>query len=192
VATRDDRTFVHRIDSHNVIVDLNRAWLDFAIENDAPELTRDAVVGRSLWDFIAGWEVRYIYEAIIRKVRKERVLIRVPFRCDSPGVRRYMDVDIVSAGRYDGDIEFRSRIIREEVRLPVDLLKDQVREEGEEILLCSWCKRIKVDGERWSEAETALGTLRLSHDLSRPRLAHDVCPECRPILMQATRPSPPL
>jgi len=57
---------VYRIDAADIIEDVNDAWARFAIENDAPSLATE-VIGRSIWDYISGPEVRHIYESVFKR-----------------------------------------------------------------------------------------------------------------------------
>ena len=72
----------YRIDAHDVILDVDAEWLEFAELNDTPDLSRDRVVGRPLWDFIAGAEVEHLFRMIFERCRERSSGARVPFRCD--------------------------------------------------------------------------------------------------------------
>ena len=64
----DEREFSYSIDRDDTIASVSDSWLEFARENQASELTRDRVVGRRLWSFIAGRETRLLYEDVFLKL----------------------------------------------------------------------------------------------------------------------------
>ncbi|NQU49755.1 MAG: hypothetical protein HQ519_13975 [Planctomycetes bacterium] len=84
--------FSYRIDSEDKILAVSAEWLRFAKENMAADLEREFVVGRSLWQFITGDEVKHLYEIIFERARQTGDQIALPFRCDSPTERRFMEL----------------------------------------------------------------------------------------------------
>lgn len=183
-ASLDNRIYIYRINQQNILIDVNDAWVAFALENDAPTLVRENVVGKSLWGFIDGWETRHIFDLILEGLRKDRLIIRIPFRCDSPILRRFMEMEIHPLPR--DEVEFRCRVLREEARSAVELL----RPGGTgplDVFICTWCKKLRVDETLWEEAETAVRTLKLFAQNSRPKLHNQICPDCRKNLMHALK-----
>ena len=91
---------VYHIDALDMITDVNDAWVEFARRNDGESLTRQAVVGSDLWTYVSGAEIRHIYGQMIGEVRAGRD-VSIPFRCDSPTVRRFhqMRMTALGAGR---------------------------------------------------------------------------------------------
>ena len=174
-AQEEDDSFVYRIDAENRLSFVASAWLDFARENEAAHLSPEAVKGESLFSFIADPETQHLYKAIIDKVRTTQVSVIVPFRCDSPGLRRFMVLHISPLAR--GAIQFEGKLMREEPREHVPLL-DPVRARSEEMIVaCSWCKRIEVD-EAWLEIEEAVRRLALFDQPSLPQITHGICGDC--------------
>jgi hypothetical protein len=171
----DNRSFIYRLDDRNRISFVNQDWLDFAIENQAPELNREAVFDQPMADFIADWETFHLYELIFRRVRMTGAGVVLPFRCDSPDLRRFMQLSIQLAG--SGELELTGRILSLESRPPVPLLDPEAPRSHEMLTLCSWCKRIKIDDDLFVEAEKAAASLGLFGP-TPPRLTHGVCPEC--------------
>lgn len=172
-----------RVDAHDVIDAVGGAWDSFAAENGAPALVGKSVVGRSLHDFIAGEESRRIHRQLLRAVRSQREPLSLPFRCDSPDVRRHMRLEMHPAG---GDaVAFRAVLLRAEKRPHLRLLDpDEPRSPGL-VVSCSFCHRIREqEGGGWLDIDTAaerLGLLVASHP---PRLAHGVCPACKARLLR--------
>jgi hypothetical protein len=175
-------TYIHRIDADNVIEFVNDVWLRFAAENwDAEKAER--VVGTSLWDYVCDWGVRHLYEVLLGHVRETGQPVRVPYRCDSPDARRYMEMDVVPLPK--DRVEFRCRTIREEPRDPVPVLDAEAPRGGEMLVMCSWCKRINVPP--WMEAEDAIRELELFDAPTMPPISHGICEECRDAVLEAVR-----
>ena len=86
------------IDRANRVVAVDDGWIAFAIGNDAPDLP-GRVLGANLWTFIANATVQDLYSALFQRIRATGREITIPFRCDSPSVRRFMKLTV---GRGDG------------------------------------------------------------------------------------------
>lgn len=173
--------YIYRLDPLDRIVHVNRAWLSFAARNESEALTPEAVLNRPLWDFIADGETRQVYRMILTRVRSSGKEVRIPFRCDSPGLRRFMEMEIAPLA--EGAVEFRCKLLRAERRLPVALLDPAVDRSSEFLQICGWCKRINLDGE-WVETEEAVKRLDLFGAEKLPRLTHGICPDCHAIAMR--------
>ena len=73
-----------------MITSVCERWETFANENGAPGLDATSFVGRLVWDFVAGAEVRLLYLATLQRIRDNDTPVIFPFRCDSPDRRRLM------------------------------------------------------------------------------------------------------
>lgn len=168
----DPRLFIYQLDQHERIVDVNRHWLDFAQENGAEWLTRSAVIGKRLWDFVSGPETCAIYEILFSRARSQRRIVRVPFRCDSPTERRFMEMQIVPA--HNANLLIVNRIERFEARPAINppAIAGLLR-------LCSWCKRVQLPSRDWAEIEVAAEVFGAALTSTPPQLSHGICPECR-------------
>jgi len=173
----DQRSFIWVIDDADKLVYVNDAWLAFAGENTAPQLTADLVLDQPIWRFIQGRETVYLYEQIFGRVRAGKSPVKFPFRCDSPDCRRFMEVELsLLPGKA---IQFIAQILRQEWREPVGLLAASQDRSGELLQICSWCKKIKIPGRGWGEIEAAIEPLDLFGDRSMPRMTHTICDVCR-------------
>jgi hypothetical protein len=174
------RSFIWTIDGADKIVHVNDAWLAFAVENTAPQLTAALVLDQPIWRFIQGQETSYLYQQIFRRVRAGQSPVTFPFRCDSPDCRRFMEMELALLS---GDaIQFTAHILREEWRDPVDFLDASRNKSGEFVTVCSWCKKIHIPGRGWGEVEAAIRGLDLFGHLSMPRMTHTICDSCRSAL----------
>jgi len=172
----------YAIDEQDHLVRVDRGYYSFAAENGWEEAATS--LGRSLWDYVAGEEMRKLQRMLVRRVRDEGGDVELPFRCDGPVVRRRMDIRIVArpGGRV---VLFSARLRSEEERERPQPLLDPEAPRGEEILtMCGWCDRFEVDGE-WVEVEEAARRLKLFDRPELPALSHGICPDCNELLLAA-------
>ena len=176
----DQRRFIWIIDGADKIVHVNDAWLAFAAENTAPQLTASVVLDQHIWRFIQGQETSYLYQQIFSRVRDGKAPVTFPFRCDSPDCRRFMEMELALL---PGDaIQFTAHILREEWRDPIDLLDVSRDRNREFVKVCSWCKKINIPGRGWGEIEAAIMALDLFGHDPMPRMTHTICDSCRAAL----------
>jgi hypothetical protein len=169
------RLFVYRIDENDRIVSVNSDWVSFARENQAETLTSEAVVGQPLLRFVTDKETRHLYQVILEKVRETLRTMVIPFRCDGPEVRRFMELEI--SPKPEAKVRFEGRILREEHRKSVPLFETSIVCSDELVNVCSWCKRVDVSGD-WLEVEVAITRMKLFHTTHLPQITHGICPEC--------------
>ena len=166
----------YEIDRDDRLTSVSAEWDRFAAENGAPELQSDTVLGRPLWAYIDGADVRHIYEVLFSRIRRDGRERALSFRCDGPDVRRYMRLTL--RGLEDGALGLSSVMLREEPRESVPLL-DIAAERSERFMeMCAWCKRVPV-GADWFEVEEAIERLALFETGELPRITHVICPHCR-------------
>ena len=167
-----ERTYT--LDAQDRVVAVDDGWDRFAAENGG---TCDAgsVTGRPLWDFVSGIETRHLWESLFGRIRDSHRAAVIPFRCDAPGLRRFLVMDLVP--RKDGGLEIATRVVREEPRAHVALLDSGVERSARVIKMCSWCKRLETEGG-WLEVEDAAPALDLFGEPPVPLVSHGVCPDC--------------
>lgn len=132
----------YEIDETDRICDVDDQWLAFAVQNGAGELTRDAVVGQSVHRYMAGWSVCELYATLFGKLRQRRSSATFPFRCDSPDLKRYMQMEI-SPGT-NGHLMLAGRMLHSIARPRIPLLDPKTRHNGEWQIICSLCRRIPL------------------------------------------------
>lgn len=172
----------YAIDEHDHLIKVDRGYYRFAEENGWSEAGTS--LGRSLWDYVAGEEMRKLQRLLVRRIRDGVGDIELPFRCDGPGVRREMNIRIVArpGGRV---VLFSARLRSEQMRDFPQLLLDPETPRSEETLdMCGWCDRFEVDGE-WVEVEEAARRLELFNRPELPALSHGICPDCNELLLAA-------
>jgi hypothetical protein len=172
----------YAIDEHDHLIRVDDGYYRFAEENGWHEAGTS--LGRSLWDYVQGSEMKMLQRLLVRRIRNEVGDVELPFRCDGPDVRREMNIRIVArpGGRV---VLFSSRLRSAEERdLPQRLL-DPATPRSEELLeMCGWCDRFEVDGE-WVEVEEAAKRLHLFDRPELPALSHGICPDCNEMLLAA-------
>lgn len=171
----DKNVVSYRIDAADRIVEASDSWDVFAVENKAPRLTRKEVAGRFLWDFIEGSDTRHLFRLMLSKARASLSTMRIPFRCDSPEARRFMEMEI--SPHPDGSIDFVCTTLKTEARTPVAFIDPDVDRSNEWRTICSWCKRIKMPGGEWVALEDGIRRLDLFGSKRPPRMSHGICPE---------------
>ena len=63
----------YAVDAENRIVAVGRRrWDRFAVENGAPELRADSIIGRNLFEFVSGPELRQAYRDLADQNRLDR------------------------------------------------------------------------------------------------------------------------
>lgn len=185
----DQRLFVHFIDAEDRIVYISPEWLDFAAEN---AYARDAAffLQRPLWDFVDDSETRYLYRTLLDKVRARGGALSLPYRCDSPDCRRFMEMRIVPESD-DGRVRFESRILRLQPRPHVPLLDPATPRSHDLLKVCGWCKRVDCKPHSWLEAEQAIQLLGLFESAELPAISHGICPQCADQVEMEIRRNPP-
>src|SRR5204863_5710198 len=119
------QTLSYAIDEHDHLIKVDQGYYRFAEENGWSEAGTS--LGRSLWDYVSGEELRKLQRMLIRRVRDQVGDVELPFRCDGPDVRREMDIRILArpGGRV---VLFSARLRSEEEReLPQPLLDPAAR-----------------------------------------------------------------
>lgn len=88
-------TYSYRIDKSDIIVGIQdpKQWSSFAETNDwGRSQAPGDVVGHKIWDFILGREIRHLYQEMFRRTRAGVPSRPLPFRYDSPGERRHLEL----------------------------------------------------------------------------------------------------
>ena len=167
---------VYTIDGRDRIDSIEGDWDAFALDNGAPDLIRDQVLGNSIWQFIEGLEAAEIHRLLFTGVRSRGVEITLPFRCDAPRLRRDMEMVIRRQGK-DG-IEIRSSVVREQKRAYIGLRDASARRSNQIVRVCSWCKKVQYAPHGWVEVEHAVRGMRLLAVPPVPQISHGMCEPC--------------
>lgn len=170
-----DANIVYRLNAEDRLVYVSESWAEFAAANDAPELLPERVLNRPLWDFVCDETTQHLYRELLRRARTG-LPASFNFRCDAPGRRRLMKMNI--EGLEGGAVRFETRALRVDERPRQGMLDRYAPRSGTMLRICGWCKRMDIDGRSWGEVEDAVTTLRLFEYNSLPSLTHGMCPPC--------------
>ncbi len=173
-------SYEYLIDKKNNIVSASHNFFFFAHKNEAPELTENTVIGKSLFRFIVGKETQHLYRILIDRVRKEKREVIIPFRCDGPDIRRFMELRIKKVK--DDNVYFKGCLIKEEMRQRVVLLDALIPRKNNLLRMCSWCKKVDTNGI-WLEVEQAIKELDLFGSDALPGITHGICEACNEMIM---------
>ena len=167
---------IYRIDRNGLLTALNPQWDRFAADNGCPDLAARKIRGRLLWSCIDDPETRHAHHTLLERARARGGITGLPFRCDSPTLRRYMEMDIMPLE--DGGAEYRCRALRSETRARMALIGPSEATSGQLMRMCSWCKRVDLGENNWVEIEDAVAPLGLLLQKQFPRITHTICAAC--------------
>lgn len=172
-AARDHPMTTYVVDEMDRIVGFDSGYLEFAA--DSGWLEAEDSMGRPLWDFVSGVEVRLILQTLFRSVRAGGPARRLPYRCDSPEVLRHMLMDLEP--QPDGRVEVRSFLVSSLPRA-TRLSSSQGSQGGapELVTVCAWCCR--AAGKGWTPFEVEARSGEWLGGGTAPKITHGICPDC--------------
>jgi len=130
------------LDSGNRIIRVNDEWDAFALQNDAEFLLRDQVLGRPLVDFIHDPATREFVLMLVDRSRANGSFGPYRYRCDSPGCRRYLEMEIELLS--DETVRVAHRIRK--VKLEATERRMRAESSTRAMPRCSQCNRVAVAG----------------------------------------------
>ena len=142
-------------------------------DGDLPDQCCEAkVVGNSLFSFIENDGVRHVYRTMHARVFETGRAIAFPFRCDSPWLRRDMQMNMTRDGdalRYDSVIISETRRQRP--------LPQPTPSATTLIAMCSFCKayRFPIASQIWKDIESLFMEPHLPELFS---VTHGMCEPC--------------
>lgn len=164
-----------------------RNWDAFACENGGQDIVSGNILGRNLFDFIEGDDVRAVYQSShATLIEDDLARISFEYRCDAPGLERRMLMSISTVICDGGEtvILYQSQILEERVRVPLSILsaenyKVPHRFENQ-TSICSFCAKIgwPVGGESTSQEWITADSYYAKGGSSQVGLSHGICPEC--------------
>ncbi|MBK8979090.1 MAG: hypothetical protein IPM29_24615 [Planctomycetes bacterium] len=175
------RPIEYVIDTDDRIVAAAGGWSEFAAENDAPELSPARVLGTPLLDWFAGDDLRQLWRELLAVCRRTNTARTFPYRCDAPDFRRALRMTLTP--RPDGSLHFRSVLDHQQQRPRLELLRRDIPRREQFVLLCSWCKCMKMPSGAWADLEIAVTREGLLNGADMPQLSHGICPSCRDLLL---------
>lgn len=167
----------YEVDASDRLLTTGGAWRSFALENDAPEIADDAVLGRPIWSFLAGAEIHSLYREVFAWVRTSERAFELEGRCDGPNDRRSLRLEIVP--RADGRLGVASHVVEIGPRLHCPLLDRQISRSSESWEFCGICNRVEGPPGAWSDIEEASSAAGIEFGGPVPTLSPGLCGTCR-------------
>lgn len=167
----------YTIDVADIIVAVSGKWDDFARNNKGEEILSSKIIGKKLDQFIHGDETLMFVRTMIMSVRIKKKAIHRAYRCDSPDLKRYMEMTLLPHGK--GVVEVIHRELRNEPVVHKVRVVAASRSIGQApIKRCSVCNRVRIQDD-WSEIDEAVEARRLpSGDVLALKVVYGVCPDC--------------
>lgn len=166
------------------LVAADEAFATFALANEAPELKPPRCLGRPVLSYVADSTTAHLYRQLFERVRLTSRQVTFPIRCDSPSLRRYLELCIAPR---TGGFRIETTVTRIELREELALLDAGRVTDGTLLRMCSWCKKVDADGA-WLEVEDAVEALGLFHRTPLPGLSHGMCESCYSDILARTTP----
>lgn len=161
------------LNNQNEIVAVGREWDQFALENNAPELVGDKVIGRLVFDFVSGHVTRQFLLAILELVRSGSQPIELEYRCDSPYERRFMKMHV--SLMQSGQVCLINSTMRIEKRTQECFITKAVHRSKNTTIRCSMCNLLKCQQE-WVEPEHLMALHK--HAPSEFIVVYGICKSC--------------
>ncbi len=165
----------YTLDASDAIVAVSGDWDRFALANGGEAILAERVIGRRLDDFIAGDVTRMFVRTMLMSVRTLGRELQRPYRCDSPRMKRLMQMTITP--RANKLLDLCHRPLRQEPwpgSLPV--VRPASADATRVVKRCSMCNRVRF-GRQWCELDEALRAACLS-PAACLNVVHGVCPDC--------------
>ncbi len=170
----------YRLSREDTIVEVGGAWDRFAVANDGQNLLSDRILGQSIYAHVLGEPTRDFVWTMLDGVRKLKRPVRQTYRCDSPGLKRFMQMTIEPEEA--SGLCLRHRLVSTApLVLPVQFRAVAPGTARAHLTFrCSCCNRLNVDGA-WHDPEQASFTPELKQliDQGVMRIAYSVCPSCK-------------
>lgn len=170
----------YTLDQTNTIIATNLSFDNFAVSNNAEELSK-TVVGQSIWKYISYGEVQRLYHRLFDAIRSTGKEVVLNFRCDSHQVLRFMKMFIEP--EEDNHLKVTTKLIREvdrKVLLSKEILYLGVNSGTS---MCSKCNRIYISVKgQWMEIDQAIEEGYIGDELS---VSFKICECCTTDIQKA-------
>lgn len=163
----------YRLDANDRIVAVGGDWNEFALANDAEGLLAERVIGSAIFDHVSGDVSVMFLRTLLNGARTLQRPTKRPYRCDSPGLKRFMEM--VVEPDVHAEVTVHHRLLRTESLKA--MFRFAVRQGAAPLATrCSMCNRLKVGGQ-WQEPEVAWAEGLLAAERTTP-VIYGVCPDC--------------
>lgn len=137
--------------------------------------------GRSLLDAISDPTLRQLFGIALERVVATRRPLELELRCDTPELRRDAYVRLTPSTVGFAVIDAENGTLRQFARPAVRSLEKGWM--GRSIVrMCSWCKKIEAEKDRWMEVEQAQRIMEAFQADRPPTITHGLCRVCYEVL----------
>lgn len=161
-----DNPIVYTLDHADRIISVGGPWDEFACDNGGETILSSNIIGQSILTFISGDVTRMWICAVLQHVRACNKLLDRPYRCDSPGLKRFMQMRAVPEG--NRVIRLEHRLISTEQRtVPVNI-QHCGKKSTHARTRCSVCGYIKTNSmwtEPTAEQYTSMNTIYVTYSI---------------------------
>lgn len=181
----DDDSIFYRLDARDRIVEAGSdAWDEFARQNGDGKALRVRIEGTSLYAHVAGEASRMFVWTMLDGVRKLGRSATKLYRCDSPQLKRHMEMTITPSG--NGGLLVTHRTVRTEPMLRPVSFAAKAGRTSRLLLRCSMCNRLRIDGA-WREPDAADLSPQKLPQSGAVAVAYGICEPCSDIVHQPAR-----
>lgn len=168
---------VYRVDATDRIVAVNEAWRAFAAANEGAGLADP--LGQSLWRHIGDQGSRDLYALLLTAIRASGRPTSYPYRCDSPTLRRLLEMSVCPGD--DGDLVFSSRIVSTEPMPHAVMFGQSLPYSIGRVDVCGNCRKVR-DRDGWTDIIELFNRGRITARRNSFTAMYRICPECRTML----------
>jgi hypothetical protein len=169
-------SLIYKLDEEDLIKDVSEGWDAFALRNNGKEACKEHVVGRPIYGCIAGGEVESFYQQVFSKTRSAGNAVSIPFRCDSPSDKRFLNLTV--AAEANGDLKCTSKTLAVVPRAePIELQLVTGQGSASALYMCGLCKGVHLRANLWRELEVVAACEDINTFSKRP-FVQTICPSC--------------
>jgi hypothetical protein len=161
------------LDSHDRIISVSKEWNAFSDENGGKHSSSTDVIGQRIWDFVAGDATRMWLATVFQFARLCGTSIERPYRCDSPEMKRFMRMRIVS--EQGGNLRIEHEVLATEQRPAPIHIHYGANTTKNTSQRCSICGRVNRGGWQDPLAEHADASNRII-------VIYTVCEDCQRLM----------
>lgn len=164
---------IYWLNSSYEIIGVNAEWDRFALCNGGDSILGHLVIGKPLFSFIIGDSTRMVVDNLLQRAQIPHQEVCRSYRCDSPDLRRYMEMRIIPEP--SKTLRLEHKLIRQESVTP-PIYYQYNPTSHRPYRRCSICNKVMYR-QVWSEGSD------LIHSFPQPAahsidVVYHVCPHC--------------
>ncbi|MFP4663524.1 MAG: hypothetical protein ACLFM1_03765 [Bacteroidales bacterium] len=166
----DEPILTYWIDLNNCIIRIEGEFSNFSTEEMPFSLSKDTWQGSNLLSLIEGDDSKMFYEVLLQRVRILQKPYEFTYRCDSPGIARFMRMRL--SPESGNLVRFENFLENESNSLPrIRFYQGDVHSTKR----CSICNRLK-SGHQWVDLMDE--NIFYKDTLTSWAVDYTICPDC--------------